>query len=319
MTAIGYWQRWAKPSVNEQIPGENMASKQLSYAHGASEAPLIYQTIGARFDEAAARWSDREAVVVCDQGVRLTFAELKREVDRLATGLLALGLRAGDRIGLWSPNNIAWILTQYATAKAGLILVNINPAYRVAELEYALNKVECRALITADRFKSSDYLGMLRELAPGIDTSAPGQLAAERLPHLRTLIHIGDADEPGYLSFDEVQRLGGPAEYERLAEVGETLQPDDPINIQFTSGTTGSPKAATLTHHNSLSNAISQGLGAGIVEGDRYCVPVPLYHAAGMVCGSPAWSRVQPWFIRARASTHWPHCKHFRTSSAQQS
>ena len=166
-----------------------MAGKQLSYAHGASETPLIYQTIGTRFDEAAARWPECEAVVVCDQGVRLTFAELKREVDRLATGLLSLGLRPGDRIGIWSPNNIAWIITQYATAKAGLILVNINPAYRVAELEYALNKVECRALITTDRFKSSDYLGMLRELAPEIDTSAPGQLAAERLPHLRTLIH----------------------------------------------------------------------------------------------------------------------------------
>src|SRR6478672_7881388 len=128
-----------------------MASQQLSYAHGASDTPLIYQTIGARFDEAAAHWPDREAVVVCDQGVRLTFAELKREVDRLAAGLLTLGLRPGDRIGIWSPNNIAWILTQYATAKAGLILVNINPAYRVAELEYALNKV---ALSRADHRRS---------------------------------------------------------------------------------------------------------------------------------------------------------------------
>src|SRR5689334_460652 len=262
-----------------------MADKQLSYAHGASETPLIYQTIGARFDEAAARWPEREAVVVCDQGVRLTFAELKREVDRLATGLLSLGLRPGDRIGIWSPNNIAWILTQYATAKAGLILVNINPAYRVAELEYALNKVECRALITADRFRTSDYLGMLRELAPEIDASAPGQLAAERLPHLRTLIHISDADKLGFLSFDEVQRLGAPAEHARLAKLTETLQPDDPINIQFTSGTTGSPKAATLTHLNILNNAFFQGKRMGVAEGDRYCMPLPLYHCGGMVCG----------------------------------
>ena len=177
-----------------------MASQQLSYAHGGCETPLIYQTIGARFDEAAALWPDREAFVVCDQGVRLTFAEMKREVDRLAAGLLALGLQPGDRIGIWSPNNAAWVLTQYATAKAGLILVNINPAYRVAELEYALNKVECRALITADRFKTSDYLGMLRELAPEIDTEHAGELQAERLPHLRMLIHLGDADEPGFLS-----------------------------------------------------------------------------------------------------------------------
>jgi fatty-acyl-CoA synthase len=263
-----------------------MNNQQLSYAHGGCETPLIYQTIGARFDEAAARWPEREAFVVCDQGVRLTFAEMKREVDRLAAGLLALGLQPGDRIGLWSANNAAWVLTQYATAKAGLILVNINPAYRVSELEYALNKVECRALITADRFKTSDYLGMLRELAPEIDSSTPGQLEAVRLPHLRILIHIGDTDEPGFLPFDEVQRLGRTAGLARLDQVAAMLQPDDPINIQYTSGTTGSPKAATLTHHNSLSNAMFQGQGAGIVEGDRYCVPVPLYHAAGMVCGS---------------------------------
>ena len=188
-----------------------MAVQQLGYAHGGCETPLIYQTIGARFDQAAALWPDREAFVVCDQGVRLTFAEMKREVDRLAAGLLALGLQPGDRVGLWSPNNAAWVLTQYATAKAGLILVNINPAYRVAELDYALNKVECRALITADRFKTSDYLGMLRELAPEIDTSMPGQLQAVRLPHLRMLIHISDTDEPGFLPFDEVLRLGGAA------------------------------------------------------------------------------------------------------------
>src|SRR4029077_15230847 len=151
---------------------------------GGCETPLLYEAIGARFDKSAAQWPDREAFIVCDQGVRLTFAAMKREVDRLAAGLLALGLQPGDRVGIWSPNNAAWVLTQYATAKAGLILVNINPAYRVAELEFALKKVDCRALITADRFKTSDYLGMLRELAPEIDTSTPGQLQATRLPHL---------------------------------------------------------------------------------------------------------------------------------------
>jgi fatty-acyl-CoA synthase len=263
-----------------------MTNQQLSYAHGGCETPLIYQTIGARFDEAAALWPDREAFVVCDQGVRRTFAEMKREVDRLAAGLLALGLQPGDRIGIWSPNNAAWVLTQYATAKAGLILVNINPAYRVAELAYALNKVECRALITADRFKTSDYLGMLREVASEIDTSTPGQLQAERLPHLRMLIHIGDTDEPGFLPLDEVQRRGGPAEQTRIDELAATLQPDDPINIQFTSGTTGSPKAATLTHHNILNNAFFSGQRMGLVEGDRYCMPLPLYHCGGMVLGS---------------------------------
>jgi fatty-acyl-CoA synthase len=263
-----------------------MTSQQLSYAHGGCETPLIHQTIGARFEQAAASWPDREAFVVCDQGVRLTFAEMKRKVDCLATGLLALGLQPGDRIGIWSPNNAAWVLTQYATAKAGLILVNINPAYRVAELEYALNKVECRALITADRFKTSDYLGMLRDLAPEIDTSRPGQLQSARLPHLRTLIHISDTDEPGFLSFDQVKRLGGAAEQARLEELAVTLQPDDPINIQFTSGTTGAPKAATLTHHGIVNNAYFTGRCLGVGEGDRYCMPLPLYHCGGMVCGS---------------------------------
>ena len=263
-----------------------MATRTHSYTHGASATPLLDDTIGARFDQAAASWPDREAIVVCDQGVRLTFAELRRAVDSLAAGLLALGLQQGDRLGIWSANNAAWVITQYATAKAGLILVNINPAYRVAELEYALNKVECRALITADRFKTSDYLGMLRELAPELCHCAPGQLSAARLPHLTTLIHLADTDEPGMLCFDAVQRLGGPPEHARLEELAGLLQPDDPINIQFTSGTTGSPKAATLTHHNILNNAFFIGKRMGVTEGDRYCMPLPLYHCGGMVAGS---------------------------------
>jgi fatty-acyl-CoA synthase len=207
-----------------------MTGRELSYIHCGSETPLIYQTIGARFDQAAALWPDREAFVVCDQRVRLTFSEMKRHVDRLAAGLMALGLQPGDRVGIWSPNNAAWVLTQYATAKAGLILVNINPAYRVAELEFALKKVDCRALITADRFKTSDYIGMLRELAPEIDISTPGQLRATRLPHLQIVIHLADTDEPGFLQFDSVQHLGGSTELARLEELATTLQPDDPIN-----------------------------------------------------------------------------------------
>ena len=147
-----------------------------SYAHGTSDTKLIDMTIGVCLDKAAAVWPEREAVVVCDQGVRMTFAELRRESDRLAAGLIALGLQPGDRVGLWSPNNAAWILTQYATARAGLILVNINPAYRVAELEYALNKVGCKALISVDRFKTSEYIGMLRTLAPELERCAPGAL-----------------------------------------------------------------------------------------------------------------------------------------------
>ena len=270
-----------------------MTMSSRSYTHGVSATPLLSDTIGARFDQAAASWPDREAIVVRDQGVRLTFAELRRAVDSLGAGLLALGLQQGDRVGIWSPNNVAWIMTQYATAKAGLILVNINPAYRVAELEYALNKVECRALITADRFKTSDYLAMLRELAPELDHSAAGHLKAARLPHLTTLIHLADTDEPGMLCFDAVQHLGGSAEYARLEELAAQLQLDDPINVQFTSGTTGSPKAATLNSPQHPEQRLLPGRAHGS-DGGR-----PLLHAAAVVSlrryGMRQLARHRPW------------------------
>ena len=160
-----------------------MAKLTQSYAHGVSATPLIGETIGVHFDKAAARWGERDALIVRQQNVRWTYAELNARVDAFAAGLLALGLTPGDRIGIWSPNNSEWVITQFATAKAGLILVNINPAYRLSELDYALNKVACKALITADSFKTSDYVGMLRELAPEIDRCAPGQLQSKRLPH----------------------------------------------------------------------------------------------------------------------------------------
>jgi fatty-acyl-CoA synthase len=257
-----------------------------SYAHRAWATSLLNDTIGGCLDKAAARWPGREAVVVCDQDVRMTFAELRHEADRLAAGLIALGLQPGDRVGLWSPNNIGWVLSQYATAKAGLILVNLNPGYRVTELEYALNKVECRALITSRQFKTSDYIGILRELAPELDYCTPGALRSGRLPHLTTVIQMSNTDEPGSYTLDAVRRLGGPAELVRLTELTGVLQPDDPINIQFTSGTTGSPKAATLTHHGILNNGFFFGEVAGVREGDRYCNPMPLYHVGGMVLGS---------------------------------
>jgi fatty-acyl-CoA synthase len=265
-----------------------MAMRPLSYAHNASAIPLLNDTLGACLDKAAARWPNREAVVVRDQGARMTFAELRHEVDRLAAGLIALGLRPGDRVGLWSPNRIEWVLSQYATAKAGLILVNLNPGYRAGELEYALNKVECRALITADQFKTTHYIGILRELAPELEHCAPGALRSARLPHLTTIVHIAGIDEPGCYTLDTVRTLGGPPERTRLAELAELLQPDDPIDIQFTSGTTGSPKAATLTHHGLINNAFFFAEGAGVQEGQRFCNPLPLYHVGGMVLGSIA-------------------------------
>jgi fatty-acyl-CoA synthase len=265
-----------------------MARLTQSYVHGASEVPLIGETIGVHFDKAAARWPQRDALVVRHQNIRWSYAELQRRVDAFAAGLLALGLAPGDRVGIWSPNNSEWVITQFATAKAGLILVNINPAYRLSEVEYALNKVECKALVTADSFKTSDYVGMLRELAPEIDRSTPGRLQAKRLPSLTTLIRIGAGEKRGFFRFDDILGMGGERHRSQLAELASKLQFDDPINIQFTSGTTGAPKGATLTHHNILNNGYFIGEALKLTEKDRICIPVPLYHCFGMVLGNLA-------------------------------
>ncbi|MBV8888901.1 MAG: AMP-binding protein [Alphaproteobacteria bacterium] len=261
---------------------------QPSYVHGASATPLLGDTIGAHFDKIVARFGDREALVVRHQQIRWIWRELHERVETFAAGLLALGLERGDRVGIWSPNNAEWVIAQFATAKAGLILVNINPAYRVAELEYALNKAGCAALITAARFKTSDYLGMLRQLAPELGTAEPGGLRATRLPALRLVVNIGDETVPGMLRFGEVAASAGNADRERLAGLAELLQFDDPINIQFTSGTTGHPKGATLTHHNILNNGFFIGEAMRLTEHDRLCIPVPLYHCFGMVLGNLA-------------------------------
>jgi fatty-acyl-CoA synthase len=258
-----------------------------SYVHGASTVPLIGETVGANFDKTAARFGERPALIVREQGVRWSYAELKEQIDAFAAGLLALGLRPGDRVGIWSPNNAEWVVTQFATAKAGLIMVNINPAYRVVELEYALKKVGCRALILATRFKSSDYMEMLRELAPELAGSRPGALRAARLPDLEIVIQIGGS-EPGTIAFDEVGARGGEEERRRLGTLAAELQFDDPINIQFTSGTTGAPKGATLTHHNILNNGYFIGEAQRLSEQDKVCIPVPLYHCFGMVLGNLA-------------------------------
>ena len=258
----------------------------LSYVHGASETPFIGDTIGVHFDRIVERFGERDALVVRHQQIRWTYRELKERVDTFAAGLLALGLKRGDRIGIWSPNNAEWVLAQFATAKAGLILVNINPAYRVAELEYALNKAGCVALITAAQFKSSDYLAMLRELAPELRTAVPGNLHASRLPELRLVITIGAGENPGMMRFEDVPGLARVAERHRLAALAEELQFDDPINIQFTSGTTGFPKGATLSHHNILNNGLFIAGAMKLTEHDRVCIPVPLYHCFGMVIGN---------------------------------
>src|SRR5450830_486975 len=262
-----------------------------SLSSGATDVPLIEQTLGEFFDAMVARQPDHEALVSAHQQLRYTYRELQSASRQLASALLGLGLKPGDRIGIWSHNNAQWLLMQLATAQVGLILVNINPAYRVAELEYALNKVACKALVTMARFKTSDYLGMLRELAPELNTAWPGDLLSVRLPHLRTVVWLDEpgqtTEESGLLRFSSLMATGDAAD-PRVDAMAKLLHPSDPINIQFTSGTTGFPKGATLTHRNILNNGFFIGEAMKLTPADRLCIPVPLYHCFGMVLGNLA-------------------------------
>jgi fatty-acyl-CoA synthase len=240
---------------------------ELSYAHGASATPLLRDTIGGRLRRVAAEHPDREALVSCAQGVRLTYAELDAAVDRLATGLLERGIGKGDRVGVWAPNRVEWVLVQYATAKVGAILVNVNPAYRTHELTYALRQSGVRLLLAAPDFKTSDYRGMVADVRPDLDG-------------LEAAVFFGDED------WDALAAT--PADAEALDEALAGLDPDDPINIQYTSGTTGAPKGATLSHHNILNNGFFVGELCSYTAEDRICVPVPFYHCFGMVMGNLA-------------------------------
>jgi fatty-acyl-CoA synthase len=260
--------------------------REASYVCGTSEQPLLHRTVGDALGFAAERWPQREALIVCHQGVRLPYRELNDQVDRLARGLLACGLAPGDRVGIWSPNNLQWVLTQFATARAGLILVNINPAYRLTELRYALQKVGCRMLILAQSFKASDYLGMIRSLVDDSPPVGEGRVACIALPDLEFLVQLGQTPVPGFLSFDELcDRGSGTGEEDLLDVVTRKLDPDQPVNIQFTSGTTGAPKGATLSHFNIVNNGYFVGEAMKLVPDDRICIPVPLYHCFGMVLG----------------------------------
>ena len=254
---------------------------------GNKAPPLLEYTIGEALDRAAALWPDGEALVDRGQGIRLTWAQLRQRAEDLAAGLLRLGLVSGDRVGIWSPNRHEWALTQFATAKAGLILVNINPAYRLAELEFALAKVGCAALVTATSFKSSDYAGMLRALIPEMAHATGSEWRSARFPELRRVIQLGTDPIPGAIAFAELERMGREAGWDGF-HATHAGHPADPINIQFTSGTTGSPKGVMLTHHNILNNGYFVGEALHLTPRDRICIPVPLYHCFGMVAGNLA-------------------------------
>ncbi|MEJ2802636.1 AMP-binding protein [Comamonadaceae bacterium PP-2] len=262
-----------------------------SYARGAQHPPLIEQTLGAFMDGMVARHGAAEALVCVHQGLRYTYAQLQQAARQLASALLRQGLQPGDRVGIWSHNNAEWVLLQLATAEVGLVLVNINPAYRTSELEYALNKVGCKALVSMRAFKTSRYLEMVRELAPELATCPAGRLAARRLPLLRLVCWIDVAgqgdDEAGMLRFSDLFAQGDP-EDAAMARIAGSLDPDEPINIQFTSGTTGFPKGAALTHRNILNNGFFIGECMKLGPDDRLCIPVPLYHCFGMVLGNLA-------------------------------
>jgi fatty-acyl-CoA synthase len=258
----------------------------LSYAHGSGGTPLLGVTVGQLLDDAACRWPDNDALIVVDQGVCWNWRELRERAKNFAAGLIALGLQPGDRVGMLAPNRAEWLVAQFGTAYAGLILVNINPAYRAPELEYALKKVGCRALITESSFKTSNYIAMLNDIAPELAASEPGELHSAGLPDLRILIRLGDERSHGMFNFADVASRGGSGDVQALKTIGRNLDFDAPINIQFTSGTTGSPKAATLTHHNIVNNASMSASIMKFTERDRLCMPVPMYHCFGMVLGT---------------------------------
>jgi fatty-acyl-CoA synthase len=248
--------------------GEAMSE---SYARGPEAPPLLEQTIGSNLDATVARFRDREALVSCRQSLRYTWSELTEAVDEVARGLIAVGLQRGDRLAIWSPNCAEWTLVQYATARIGVILLNVNPAYQTSELEYVLRQSGTRMLVSATSHKTSDYRAMIAKVAGA-------------LPALERVVFVGDP------TWDQLLAASADVDRGQVAKIGATLGPDDPINIQYTSGTTGFPKGATLTHRNILNNGYLVGEGVGYSEADRVCIPVPFYHCFGMVMGNLACS-----------------------------
>ena len=272
--------------------GDRSANAPLKMSHDwGPKTPLIEATIGDFFDAVVEKYPDQEALVVCHQNIRWSYRELQQKVNQLASAMIEMGLEIGDRIGIWSHNNAEWLLMQLATAKVGVILVNINPAYRSFELQYALNKLGCSALVLMRHFKSSDYAKIIRELCPEIYHKPYYQLDLVEIPTVERIIWIDEPDteeEFGFMQKFSEWMTEGDANDPRVAERQAKLKNTDPINVQFTSGTTGTPKGATLTHRNILNNGYFIGEAMDLSAEDRLCIPVPLYHCFGMVLGNLA-------------------------------
>ncbi len=283
MAANPFRSDWLDGRSNDRLKPQGT----LSYVAGTTDEPLRFLTVSQQLDKTVGRHGARDAAIFDGENLRLSWYDLKRLADEMAAGFLALGLRRGNRVGIWAPNRHEWLITQFATARIGLVLVNINPAYRTTELEYALKKVGCRALVMARRFKTSDYLGMLGEIAPEIHLKGASEvLDSVRLPELKHVVLLGDdAVPPRCLSYRRLLGLSGPAQRARLDALAAALDPDDAINIQFTSGTTGAPKGATLSHFNIVNNARFCAKAMALGPDDKLCIPVPLYHCFGMVLG----------------------------------
>jgi len=271
---------------NSSVSSTDQGEPRWSYTSATSDTPLLGLTIGDMFDQTVEKYPDQPALISRQQNIRLTYRELQAQVNQCAKGLLQLGFQKGQRVGIWAPNRAEWCITQFATSKIGVILVNINPSYRLHELEYALKQSGCSGLVLAPEFKTSNYTEMVNTLAPELDECEAGKLQAARLPDLTTVIRLGSEKLPGMFSWDEVMTVGTSVSNEQLAAQQLEQEFDDPINIQYTSGTTGFPKGATLSHHNILNNGYFTARLQNFTHEDKLCIPVPLYHCFGMVMGN---------------------------------